>query len=283
MTFERIAVQPLAGALGAEITGVDLTQALDNQAWSEIHRAFVEHLVLMFPGQPLEPEAQLAFARRFGAIGHVPYIKTMDAYPEIIEVRKEPHNTRNFGNGWHTDFTFQDKPPLATLLHAKELPPYGGDTMFANMYLAYESLSPGLKSMLDGLDAIHCALRYYGPNGGSITDPDTRAMIVTGSADAAREVEHPVVRTHPDSNRKCLFVNPSYTTRFRDMTAEESAPLLRYLFDHSAKPEFTCRYRWRPQTLTVWDNRCTQHYAINDYDGFQRLMHRVTVEGERPV
>jgi taurine dioxygenase len=283
MIYERIEVRPLSGALGAEITGVDLAQSLDNQTWSEIHQAFIEHLVLMFPGQPLEPDSQLAFARRFGPIGQVPYIKTMDAHPEIIEVRKEPQNTRNFGNGWHTDFTFQDRPPLATLLHAKEIPTYGGDTMFANMYLAYESLSAGMRTMLGGLTAIHCALRHYGPTGGSITDPDTRAMIVTGSADAAREVEHPAVRMHPDSNRKCLFVNPSYTMRFKDMTEEESAPLLHYLFEHSVRPEFTCRYRWRPHTLTIWDNRCTQHYAINDYDGFRRLMHRITVEGERPV
>jgi taurine dioxygenase len=251
MTIEKIEVRPLSGALGAEITGVDLTRDLDNQTWSEIHRAFVQYLLLVFPGQRLKPETQLAFARRFGPIGQVPFIKTMDDHPEIIEVRKEPQNTKNFGNGWHTDFTFQEKPPLATLLHAKEISPYGGDTMFTNMYLAYDNLSAGMKAMLGDLKAIHCALRHYGPNGSSITDPDTRAMIVTGSADAAKEVERPAVRRHPDSGRKCLFVNPSYTTRFADMTEEESAPLLRYLFDHSVKagihlplslgPTYACR------------------------------------------
>ena len=168
------------------------------------------------------------------------------------------------------------------MLHAKEVPPYGGDTLYANMYLAYDALSPTMRRMLDPMIGIHCAMKHYGPQGNSITDPDTRAMVVRGSEDAKREVEHPVVRTHPETARKCLFVNPSYTTRFKDMTEDEIASLLRFLYDHSVRPEFTCRVSWGAGTLTVWDNRCTQHYAINDYQGFRRVMHRITVEGDRP-
>jgi taurine dioxygenase len=283
--YRRIGVSPISGALGADVEGVDLAQSLDEETFAEIERAFHAHQVIFFHGQNLTPEQHLAFTRRFGPLSRSPYIKHMDEHPYIIAVLKEA-NERGisaFGNAWHSDFSFLEEPPLGSVLYAREVPSHGGDTLFANMYTAYEALSPGLRRLLDGLRAMHAG-RPYGVGGVPEDLAVSRSIgIERDNPEADREVAHPVVRVHPATGRRALFVNSIYTTRFEGMTAAESKPLLDFLYAHATQPEFTCRLRWRQGDLAVWDNRCTLHYAINDYDGRRRLMHRTTVKGERPV
>lgn len=285
MTFETIEVKPLAGSLGAEIFGVDLAAPLGNQTFAEIHRAFIDHQVIFFRDQKLTPEQHKNFSAKFGQLEITRFVKAIDGYPEIIPVVKEAEDVGkfNFGGTWHSDMTFLAEPPLGSLLYAKDVPAYGGDTLWANMYRAYETLSSGMKKMLDGLVAVHSATRAYGPSGAyAKSGSQTKSMQINPSEDAEAEMEHPVVRTHPDSGRKCLFINPVYTLRFKDMTMRESAPLLDFLNEHAVQPSNTCRFRWETGSLAFWDNRCTQHFALNDYDGQRREMHRTTIMGTRP-
>jgi taurine dioxygenase len=271
-------VSPIAGALGAEISGVDL-DAIDDETVAEIRAAWLEHLVVFFRDQHLEPGAFLAFARRIGEPVEYPFVRGIDGYPEIIAVAKLPHETVNFGGIWHSDTVYLERPPMATLLIAREVPPFGGDTMWANMYAAYEALSPAMREMLDGLRAV---------NSSALADVSkTREdRIRDGGAEVEPTEylsEHPVVRTHPETGRKALYVNVAHTARFAGMTEEESRPLLRFLFEHSVKPEFTCRFRWQVGSLAMWDNRCAMHNPINDYHGHTRRMHRITLAGDVPV
>jgi alpha-ketoglutarate-dependent taurine dioxygenase len=272
-----IKVLPIAGALGAEITGVDLATDLLDETVGEIRRAWLEHQVVFFRDQFLEPADFLTFARRLGEPVEYPFVKGIDGYPEIIAVTKLPHETVNFGGIWHSDTVYLEQPPMATLLIARQVPPYGGDTLFANMYAAYEALSPGMQHMLDGLRAV---------NSSALADVSkTREdRIRESGAESEREylAEHPVVRTHPETGRKALYVNVAHTLRFVDMTEEESRPLLRYLFEHSVRPEFTCRFQWRVGSVALWDNRCTMHNPVNDYHGHTRAMHRISLAGDVP-
>jgi taurine dioxygenase len=285
MSYQSIEVRPVAGSLGAEVSGVDLADPLGNAAAAEIRRAFTEHLVLFFRGQRLTPEQHLSFSRLFGRLSRVPYVKHMTDYPDIIAVLKEADERKisTFGNAWHSDFSFLEEPPLGSILYARETPVHGGDTLFANMYQAYEELSDGMKRMLAGLRAMHSGRPYA--QGGVPADLKTSRSIAIerDNPEADREIAHPVVRRHPESGRKALFVNSIYTTRFEGMSEAESKPLLDFLFQHCQRPEFACRFRWAVGSLAVWDNRCTLHYAVNDYDGQRRLMHRTTVAGERPI
>ena len=283
MTQQTISVEPIAGALGAEIAGVDLSLPLSDRVIGEIRAALLEHLVIFFHDQHLTPEQQLDFGSRFGQLQIHEFVEAMAGYPEILEVRKEPEETRNFGGGWHTDVSYLERPSLGSVLYAREVPEFGGDTMFANQYHAYETLSDGMKAMLDGMTAIHSARRPYGPNAARAQEYGPSSMRFIFSEAAHAEIEHPVVRTHRETGKKALYVNRTFTLRFKDMTEEESAPLLHYLCDHAVRPEFTCRFRWRPNSIAFWDNRCVQHNAINDYRGARRVMHRVTIEGERPA
>ena len=283
MNYETIAVKPIAGALGAEVSGVDLSRDLPEPTIGEIRAALLRHLVVFFHDQHLTPERHLALGRRFGALQVHDFVEAMAGYPEILEVRKEPEETRNFGGGWHTDVSYLERPSLGSLLYALEVPPYGGDTLFANQYLAYETLSPGMQRLLDGMTAIHSARRPYGVNAARRQDYGPSSMRFNFTEQAHDEIEHPVVRTHGETGRRALYVNRTFTIRFKDMTEAESAPLLNYLCDHAVRPEFTCRFRWRANSLTFWDNRAVQHNAVNDYHGQRRLMHRVTIEGERPA
>ena len=285
MAYQSITVQPVAGSLGAEVSGVDLAAPLSNAAAAEIRRAFTENLVLFFRDQRLTPEQHLAFSGLFGRLCRMPYIKHMDDYPDIIAVLKEADERKisTFGNAWHSDFSFLEEPPLGSILYAREVPSHGGDTLFANMYEAYAALSEGMKRMLLGLRAMHSG-KPYGQGGVPKDLKTSRSIgIERDNPEADREVAHPVVRLHPESGRKALFVNAIYTTRFEDMSEAESRPLLDFLFQHVQRPEFACRFRWAEGSLAVWDNRCTVHYAVNDYDGSRRLMHRTTVAGERPM
>jgi len=285
MDFHSITVRPVAGSLGAEITGIDLAAPLSNAVATEIRRAFVDHLVLFFRDQTLTPEQHLAFSRLFGRLVRMPYVRHLEDYPDIIAVLKEAdeRNISTFGNAWHSDFSFLEEPPLGSTLYAREVPNYGGDTLFANMYEAYEALSDGMKRMLASMRAMHAG-RPYGTGGLPKDVKTSRSIgIERDNPEADRERAHPVVRLHPESGRKALFVNAIYTTRFEGMTEAESRPLLDFLFHHCQRPEFACRFRWAQGSLAVWDNRCTLHYAVNDYDGQRRLLHRITVAGERPV
>jgi taurine dioxygenase len=285
MSRRYIEVSPISGALGAEIRGVELSATLNQEVFAEIHQAFLDHLVVFFPDQHLTPERQIDFARRFGPPMVDPFMKSPEDRPELMVVVKEAHEKLAFGEIWHTDNAYLEKPPLGSFLYALDVPPYGGDTIFANQYLAYERLSPGLRATLDGMRAVQAAEAYRQ----SLVDDRfgvhrTMQMRHDAVMEAALaiESEHPVVRTHPDTGRKALYVNPAYTVRFAGWTAGESKPLLDYLYRHAVRPEFTCRYRWRANTLTLWDNRCAMHHPVNDYHGHRRVMHRVTVEGERP-
>ncbi len=281
--YSHITVTPLTGVLGAEIDGIDLTTELGDRVIEELEHAFAQHSVIVFRNQDMGPEDQKRFTRMFGEFGVEPYVKTMPDHPEVIEVVKDKTEigVKNFGGNWHSDWSFQAAPPRATILHAKEVPPYGGDTLFANMYMAYETLSPGMRQMLDGLRVMHSARRPYGVDN-KVFGTAKRSMTIINSEEAHAEHAHPAVRTIPETGRKALFINPVYAIRFADMTERESGPLLDFLNDHATRVEFTCRVRWQPGTLTMWDNRCVQHNAMNDYDGFSRRLHRTTVAGVAP-
>jgi len=285
VSYQNLDVQPLAGALGAELFGVDLSQPLANSVFAAIHQAFHDHLVIFFRDQTLTSAQHRDFAQRFGKLTAHPFVDGLDGFPEIIEIVKEPTEKRNWGGPWHADVTFQKEPSNGSVLYAKEVPANGGDTLFANMYLAYETLSDGMRGTLDGLEAVHVSDvpdTYYG-NHKSMREKD-------GGAEGLGSTAHPVVRTHPETGRKGLFVNRGYTRHFKGMTQEESAPLLNYLFDHATRPEFTCRFHWQPNSIAIWDNRVVLHHPVDDdfsalrgETGYQRIMHRATLAGEKPV
>ena len=286
MSYECIEVRPVSGALGAEIHGVDLSEPLDNQIFDEIHRAFLDNLVIFFRDQEITPGQQLAFARRFGGIHLHPYMKGLDDQPEILEIVKEVDDAYNFGGTWHTDQMFAEKPALGTLLYAKEAPAAGGDTLFANMYLAYESLSDGMKEMLAGLKTLNVGDRNKRRGGRSRAQryggKSTMRQKVQKPVGVQTESAHPAVRTHPETARKSLYIG-AHTQQMAGLTYEESLPLVEYLAQHAVRPEFTCRFRWEVGSLALWDNRCTQHHALNDYPGQRRRMHRITIAGDKPV
>lgn len=275
--YRHLDVRPMAGSLGAELLNVDLSRLTDD-VFEEIHRAFLQYMVIFFRDQELDPEQHKAFGRRFGELNVHPVYEPLPGHPEILAVIKEKDAQHNIGDTWHTDVTFLPEPPMGSILYGREVPPYGGDTLFANLYMAYDHLSEGMKELLGGLNAVHS-------NEYLIGGQDRNATRSTKLRDDKREeltAVHPVVRTHPETKRKALFVNFPFTQRFENMTRAESLPLLEYLFRHASRPEFTCRFRWARGSVAFWDNRCTYHYALNDYHGYRREMHRVTVNGDRP-
>ena len=277
MKYEQIQVEPLSNCLGAEIGGIDLREPISNSAWTEIRHAFDEYGVVFFRDQNLTPEAHVGFAERFGPININRFFAAVPGYPMIAEVRKEPEQTRNIGGGWHTDHSYDQVPALGSMLYAREVPRTGGDTLFASMYAAYEALSDGLKATLERLRAFHSSRHVFGAEAmarrgdlnGRLGNPEL----------ATQDAVHPVVIRHPDTGRKALYVNPGFTVRFDGWTDDESRPLLEYLYHHAVRPEFTCRFHWREGSLALWDNRSTWHFALNDYHGERRLLHRVTIEG----
>jgi alpha-ketoglutarate-dependent taurine dioxygenase len=273
-----IAVQKIAGAIGAEISGIDLADELSADTVAAIRRALLDHCVVFFRAQALTPAQYLRFAQCFGEPIEYPFVKGLDGFPVITPVVKLESERVNFGGVWHSDTTYLAVPPMATMLYAREVPPYGGDTLFANMYLAYETLSPGLRKLLDGLVGISDSAKADG----SRTREDRLKDSATADADKRLVAEHPAVRTHPETGRRALYVNSAHTARFKDMTEEESAPILDYLFRHLTRPEFTCRFAWAPGSLAFWDNRAAQHNAVNDYHGFRRVMQRITLKGDTP-
>jgi taurine dioxygenase len=275
--YETIEVRPVGGALGAEIHGVDLSLDLPDRQFSEIREVFRDNGVIFFRDQKLTPEQHIAFAERWAPININRFFTHVEGHPKIALVLKEPDQKRNIGGGWHTDHTYDIEPAMGSILYAHEVPQSGGDTMFASMYAAYETLSDGLKQTLNGLRARHSSRHIFGPARAGRKD-DTVGRIKNPEL-ANQDAVHPVVITHPLSGRKSLYVNPSFTLGFEGWTDVESKPLLDYLYAHASQPSFTCQFQWQPGSIAFWDNRATWHLAVNDYQGQRRLMHRITVAG----
>lgn len=281
---DHLVVQPVAVACGAEITGVDLRTATDAEL-AMVHQAIVDHGVVFVRDQSLTPAEQVSVTARFGQVLRVPYIQHLAEHPDVIAVLKEAdeRNISTFGGTWHSDFSFLPVPPSLTLLHAVELPEVGGDTIWASQYAAYDTLSAGMQHLLDPLRAIQTGWPH-GTRGPGPAAAVSRSVVMTRNDPTAdTEVAHPIVRVHPLTGRKALFVNPVYTQRIEGMTEAESMPILQFLYQHAVRAELCVRHRWRPGDLAIWDNRCLLHLAVNDYDGSRRLLHRTTVAGEAPV
>lgn len=269
--FERV-----TGAIGAEICNIDLTQTLPEQTTLELRQTLNEHGVIFFRNQKLTPEQYIAFARTFGELTVSKFIPAVPGYPEVAEIRKEADQSDNIGGDWHTDQADRPNPIMGTMLLAHELPKFGGDTLFANLSAVFETLSDGLKRTLEGMRAVHSHDYLMAQSKAKAGD-----MNIIKVASGGQEAVHPVVMTHPETGRKILYVNPGYTYRFDGWTREESQSLLSYLFQHAQQPEFACRFHWTEGSLAFWDNRQTWHYAVNDYHGQRRLMHRIMVK-DRP-
>ena len=255
----RLLVTPLSGSLGAEIRGIELGKAGRAEA-DAILALIAEHLVLFFPEQHLTPDEHIAFGRLFGKLEGHPNLAMDAERPEFFELRAES-GAGAVADEWHSDLTCQAEPSVVSILHMRKCPPVGGDTLWANMYKAYEELSQPLKDLCEGLSALHDASPHYHPE---------------------RKAVHPVVRVHPVTGRKSLFVNEHFTRRIVELSDEESDALLRYLVRHATRDRFSVRYRWSEGTIAMWDNRCTQHHVLNDFEG-ERVIQRVTVMGDRPA
>ena len=281
MRNSQIEVRPIAGSIGAEIHNVDVSAELDDRTIGDIRKALLDHCVIFFRDQKLDPDRHKAFTRRFGEIFIHPNYVGMQADAEILNITREPGDKRIIGEEWHADTTMAPEPPMGAILYAVEVPPYGGDTLFANQYQAYDTLSDGMKTMLSGLRALHSDRKVAGPQANRNAQQSTK---VRQDADWRETINsHPVVATHPETGRKLLFVNHSYTYAFEGMTEEESRPLLNYLLDHGHRPEFTCRFRWEAGSIAFWDNRCCKHLAIHDAGPFRRVMRRTQIRGARVV
>lgn len=277
MTADRPEVRRIGGYIGAEISGIDLTREHPEETYTAIRRAWAEHGVIFFRDQRLSPEQHIAFAESMGTININRFFKTVPGHPQIAEVRKEPAETSNIGGGWHTDHSYDQVPALGSILLAREVPSRGGDTMFACMAQAYDALSDGLKKMLKGLRAVHSSRHVFGLKAHE-ANPERKNRFVNAES-ATQDAVHPVVIRHPDTGRPTLYVNGNFTTHFEGWTARESKPLLDFLYAHASRPEFQTRFRWQQGSIAFWDNRATWHYALNDYQGERRLMHRITIEG----
>ena len=276
--YRHIEVRPIAGALGAEINGVDMAHDLDTEVVGEVRQALLDHLVIFLREQNATPHQQLAFARKFGEPIEYPQLKGLAESPMITPVIKLEHERNNFGGIWHSDTTYLPIPPMGSMLLAREVPPVGGDTMFANQYLAYEALSDGLKKTLEGLIGVSSSSKADVTR----TREDAMKQAGAGATPKQLDAEHPIVRTHPEPGRKALYTSVAHTARIKGWTEKESLALLEFLWEHQIRPEFTCRFPWRVGSLAFWDNRCAMHYPINDYHGFRRVMHRITLAGDKP-
>ena len=272
-SYETITVEKLTPVIGAEIGGVDLSRPLGNHAIEEIHRALAEHLVIFFRDQQMTADQHLAFGRLFGDLHIHPAAPSVPGRPELMIIHTDKDSPRANGEGWHSDVSCDAEPPMGSILHIKTCPSEGGDTLFASMYAAYEALSERMQRYLEGLTAIHDGEGYRG----------LYANLGVKDKASYPRAEHPVVRTHPVTGRKALYVNRGFTRRIVGIPADESDGILRYLFDHAENPLFQCRFRWRPNSVAFWDNRCVQHRAMWDYWPQTRSGYRVTVKGDRPV
>jgi taurine dioxygenase len=282
-TAVPLKVEPQENQFGATISGLALASPLDEATAKTIREAWARHGVLIFPDQRLSHGELEAFTLALGDFGDDPFIEPMADHPNILELRREPdEKATNFGAAWHSDWSFQACPPSGTLLHSKVIPPVGGNTLYADGHRAWEALSPTMQSMLEGLRATHSAAFAYGPRGVLAKDTRKRTMKIVISDKAEETKVHPLVRTHPMTGRKSLFVNPVYTVAIEGLRPEENFTLLKFLYDHMVKEEFIYRHAWEENMLVLWDNRSTMHFAEGGYDGHLRLMHRTTLAGDRP-
>ena len=266
-------IQPVSPALGAEITDVDL-RSLDDSEFEKIRQAFWDHSVIFFREQTLTPDDHIAFAERWSTINVNRFFKQLEGHPKVADVRKEPDQKLNIGRNWHTDHSYDQIPAMASILYAKEVPSIGGDTLFSSMHAAYDALSDGLKETLHGLNAVHSSRHVFGNRRAEMGDDR-----IGNAEQAQQDALHPMVIRHPETGRKALYVNANFTTHIDGWTEEESKPLLNYLYEHGARPEFTYRFQWAEGSIAMWDNRVTWHRALNDYHGHRRLMHRITLDG----
>jgi taurine dioxygenase len=282
--YRTIQVAPAEAGFGAQITGLDLSRPLAPAVLAEVKAAWAAHSVVAFPGQTLSLDELEAFTQSIGPFGVDPFIAPMPGRPNVLELRREPNETAtNFGAGWHSDWSFQVRPPAATLLHSQVVPPVGGDTLFADCTRAYDALSDAMKALLAPLRAVHSAGRAYGTQGVFARETAKRTMEIIVSEEAHKALTHPLVRTHPVTGRKALFVSPVYTVGIEGFEPKEAQAILGFLFSHTVQEEFLYRHKWTPEMLLMWDNRCTIHFAQGGYDGHLRVMHRTTVAGDAPV
>jgi taurine dioxygenase len=271
--YETIRLDKLTPILGAEISGVDLNHPLSNRQQDEIHRALAENLVIFFRDQHITPQQHLAFGRLFGELHYHPAAPHDPEDPALMTIHADRNSPRANGEGWHTDVSCDEEPPMGSILYIRQCPPHGGDTLFASMYAAYDALSERMKAYLDGLTAVHDG------------EPVYRGLFANlGVADkpAYPRAEHPVVRTHPVTSKKALYVNRGFTSHIVGIPRDESDAILTYLYQHCENPLFQCRFRWTENAIAFWDNRCVQHRAMWDYWPHTRSGTRVTVKGERP-
>ena len=278
MNYQDITARPLSGLVGAEIGGVDLAHGVAPRTVDEIRDALLAYNVVFLRGQELTSDQYLAFAQQLGEPSEYPLLPGLPGYPMITPVVKREDEKVNFGGVWHSDTTYLPEPPMATLLLARTVPPVGGDTLFANMYAAYDALSDGMKRMLSGLVGVSSSRKADAMR----TREDRVSEAGRPNSDTELIGEHPVVRTHPETGRQALYLNIAHTVKFVGMTEEESTPILHYLYEHSIRPEFTCRFSWEVGSMAIWDNRCTMHNPVNDYHGYLREMHRITLRGDAP-
>ena len=278
MSYKFISVTPMTPAIGAVINEVDASEDLPTSAVNEIRQAFLKHQVIFMRKQTLSPKQLVSFAEKFGEIGYYPFVEGMEGHPEVTEVIKKEDETINFGGLWHTDTSYLETPPLGSVLYALRVPEVGGDTLFANMYLAYDSLSVGMKKLITPLRGINSAEKADA----AVTRTNRMAERPRDAETITTVSSHPLVRTHPETGKKALYCSRAHTIQIEGMTVEESTPILDYLYQQQQREEFSCRFHWEPGSLAFWDNRAAQHNALNDYHGFRRVMHRVTLQGEKP-
>ena len=282
--YSTIEGRPNPSGFGGCICGLDLSKPLPPITLDEVKRAWATHSVVYFPDQPLTLDELEAFTLQFGEFGHDPFIKPMKERPHVLELRREPdEKATNFGAGWHSDWSFQEAPPAATILHSEVTPPVGGDTLYADGSRAYEDLSGEMKARLEGLKAVHSAILPYGTKGVFAQEKEKRTMEIISSKDAETTQPHPLVRTHPVTGRKALYISPTYTIGIEGMEAEDAQPLLGELYLHMVQDKYVYRHKWSRNMLTMWDNRCCLHLADGGYDGHLRVMHRTTIAGDVPV
>lgn len=281
-SLDPIQIQALSPTIGAEISGVDLTADLSKTTVATIRQALLDHLVIFFRDQQLTPESLLAFAGRFGELSRYPFVAGMEDYPDIVEVIKNEQETVNFGGLWHTDTSYLERPPMGSILYAREVPEVGGDTLFANMYLAYDALSEGMQKLLRGLHGVNSAEKPAAAVGRAARIADKPLPGQSPETELATCAAHPLLRTHPETGRYALYCSNAHTTHIEGLSLTESQLILPYLYQLQQREAFSCRFRWRPGSVAFWDNRCTQHNALNDYHGSRRVMWRVTLAGEQP-
>ena len=273
-------IEPTGGGVGSFVNGIDLANGLSDNLVSELRNALGEYGVLFFRDQNLSPADYISFAETFAPININRFFTHVDGHPKIAEVLKEPYQTKNIGGGWHTDHTYDTEPAMGSILLAIETPKRGGDTLYANTCLAYETLSDGFKLTLEGLMGVHSSRHVFGAQGRYIQNGEDIVGRLGNTEAATQDAIHPLVITHPISGKKSIYVNPAFTTGIKDWSDAEAEPFLKILYDHIIKPEHTYRFEWEPGSIAFWDNRATWHYAVNDYHGERRLMHRITIEGE---